>query len=206
MTLHTPNYAFPYGELSDPPDGATQMENLAVAVDTQVKSNADAAAAALSAATTLAALKAALYGSAQTVYYAPTITVASITPANTNFAGFRDTGANLLGVAFVAPPSGRVSIKFGAALASSSASSEVQLTLNMNEGAVIGAGASVIAAATGNAVVTKSTTETMPERSLVQFGLTPGDTLNVSFTWKVTLAGSTASAALPWIEITPLVV
>jgi hypothetical protein len=47
MTSHTPIYSFPYGELTDSPDGATETENLANAVETQVKANADAAAAAV---------------------------------------------------------------------------------------------------------------------------------------------------------------
>lgn len=38
----TPNYAIPYPELVDPPDGATQMKALATKVDTQLKTNYDA--------------------------------------------------------------------------------------------------------------------------------------------------------------------
>lgn len=34
MTAHTTNYSLPYPELSDVPDGATETENLAVAIDT----------------------------------------------------------------------------------------------------------------------------------------------------------------------------
>lgn len=36
MTTHTPNYSFPAPELTDIPDGATQMQNLASAIDSQL--------------------------------------------------------------------------------------------------------------------------------------------------------------------------
>jgi hypothetical protein len=41
----TPNYAWPYPELNSPPDGATQIKALALAVEPTVKTNADNVAA-----------------------------------------------------------------------------------------------------------------------------------------------------------------
>jgi hypothetical protein len=41
----TPVYSWPYPELNNPPDGATQMKNLALAIEPTVKTNADNVAA-----------------------------------------------------------------------------------------------------------------------------------------------------------------
>ena len=134
---------------------------------------------------------------------APSVTVASIT--STSFTGFRDnTGppGNLLGTAFTAPPSGIVSIAFGAALTSSVTTAEVQLTFTVQTGSTVGSGTSVLSAALINCVVTKTTTETTPSRIVDISGLSAGGSYNAAFTWKLSAAG-TASAAIPWMEITP---
>jgi hypothetical protein len=197
MTLFTPNYAWPFPELTDSPNGPTEIENLALAIDTQLAVTDGTVATNASRATLLATL----FGTAVPVYYAPTVTVATIN--SLTFAGFRDTSANLLGVSFVAPPSGKVSISFGAALISSVSTSEVQLTFNVLTGSTVGSGSSIFTGTAQSSVVTKTTTETMPSRHVDVTGLTPNSSFNASFTWKLTAAG-TATAAIPWMEIIPL--
>lgn len=49
MTLFTPNYAWPYPELSDPPNGPSQDAALALAIDTQLKTVDTAGQAATAA-------------------------------------------------------------------------------------------------------------------------------------------------------------
>jgi hypothetical protein len=49
----TPVYHWPYPELNNPPDGATQMKNLALAIEPTVKTNADNVAANTASITTI---------------------------------------------------------------------------------------------------------------------------------------------------------
>jgi hypothetical protein len=51
----TPVYHWPYPELNNPPDGATQMKNLALAIEPTVKTNADNVAANTASITTIKA-------------------------------------------------------------------------------------------------------------------------------------------------------
>jgi hypothetical protein len=142
---------------------------------------------------------------AQTVFYNPAVSVNSITD-NTTFTGYRDTSSNLLGTAFVAPASGKVDLSFGASLTISHITTEVQLSINVNTGSTIGGGSSFLAASAGISAVGKNTDETMVSRHVLVTGLTPGSTYNASFTWKMTLSGSTATSQIPWMLAKPIFV
>lgn len=202
MTLHTPNYAFPYGELSDQPDGATQMENLAIAIDTQVKSNADSATAAV----IRSALLTTLLGGAttQTKQFATTDTVATTTATSIYADLARVTTGALCGVTFHVPPSGTVKVEWNGSFHSSLASgSTVFVGASVSTGGVIGSGTSVSAAADNEAIQIDGTNNTPGSKWKYVSGLNPGDVLNAWIQWRNSGA-ATASGFTPSIGVSPV--
>lgn len=207
MTNHTTNYGFPYGELTDTPDGATQVENLAIAIDTQVKTNANTAAAATVAAAARSVLLATLMGTAGTRYtdFTTSQTVASLT-VNTYTTVVDTAGTpNICGHTFVAPPSGIVEFEWGANPVSGTTSSTVFMGVQVNQGGVVGSGTVQSAVNDNEAFNTNTTARLGCTRSRVLTGLTAGNTYNVRIMWRN--SGSTTSGCTtPWLITKPVIV
>lgn len=196
MTLHTPNFAIPYPELTDTPDGATQMANIATTVDDVLGSVADDVATNA----TLATLLATLLGGAAQRYNAQHGALTGTT--STAYVDALVSGAGAA-TTFISPPSGIVGIDFGADGRSSATNLSAVFSPQVRQGATIGSGTVQLASNDTQSCGTNSQTNNMTVVGFHELtGLTPGATYNVVLQWKVSNTGS-ANGGNPRVRITP---
>jgi hypothetical protein len=187
----TPNYGFPYPAETDSPDGPTQIQALASAVDTQVATNA--------ARSTLVTT---LLGTAQTVN--TTLTTAIATSTSTSFVFVRDTSANILGAAFVAPPSGKVLVRWAMSVNTTSGVT-VLVAVAVQDGTTLGSG-TVEHSAADTEAFSSATNSTVPgSHEIVVSGLTPGSSYNACALWRISAGAGTISGAHPEVTVQPLI-
>lgn len=106
------------------------------------------------------------------------------------------TGVGVVGVGFIAPPSGIVAVFAKATLSNNTAGSYAILDFEIRQGAVVGSGTVVRAASENTAGVHQSVTangQSTVTASDVITGLTPGAGYNIAPMYHIAGGGSTAS-------------
>lgn len=144
----------------------------------------------------------ALLGDAQYEYTRLDGTINDVT--GTGFFFVSDTDGNSAGVAFVAPPSGKVVIRWGLnAFSGAPGSSTLLVGTAVKAGATVGAGAAVSDVVDAECLQFAQT-DTVPGcRERPVSGLTPGNSYNVRQSARNT--GSTTSTLFkPWVSVTPV--
>lgn len=196
MSSTTTTYGFPFPDESDPPDGATQVENLANAVDAQLAVT-DANVATNAARATLLAT---LLGAGAAIHR----TQASGNATTTGTTNATMTvSAVAVGHSFVAPASGIVELTWGASVSHSLASgSTIFIGCEVALGSTIGAGTVQSATVDVDSIQDDGTTDRGTSKARVVTGLTPGTTYNAYLKWRET-GGGTATARNPWIISDP---
>lgn len=101
------------------------------------------------------------------------------------------TTAGTLGVAFVAPPSGKVTIHWGTHIGNTALGGNSYATIHVRTGSSVGSGTDVLTAADVRAIRNQSSTATDQDtsgqnRSKTVAGLTPGNSYNVTMDSRVT--------------------
>lgn len=200
MTSTTTNRAYPFPDETDGPDGATQIENLASAVDTDVQSIADEVDAI---DLSRAALLSTLLGGAGVQYIGNTINPASISSGG-GFVFLRDASNNILGGrVFVAPPSGIVTVHFGLSMNAGAGGHTMEFGIEVLEGGVVGSG-TVFKAIGDDTTISSTAAATVPGSRVVTItGLTAGDTYNTLPLWRSTTAGTTIAGAHLFLYVHP---
>lgn len=178
----TPVYAFPYPALTDSPNGPTQIQALAEAVDDEiVRVDADVAAVVAD----VAAIDA--------------LVVVTDTEA-TDETGFTSTsftgGGTPCGIAFTAPPSGIVVVLFHCRAESNTIGVSVHTSVAIREGVTVGSG-TVVSAATDEQGLQSQTDASggANQRSAagtfrVISGLTAGNSYNAQVEFRMATAGN----------------
>lgn len=161
---NTPVYGIPYPVLGDSPNGPTQMQALALEVETELV-RIDAAIA------TINGLDVAFVGSTTDETFAS----ATFIP-----------GTAVVGVAFTAPASGKVLIHYSGHISSDVNTNAVLLSFEMKTGGTVGSGTLVGTAANGDraivcgrAVNSGAVAQLAAGNTALYTGLTPGTTYNV---------------------------
>jgi len=171
----TPIFAFPYPALTDPPNGAAQIQALAEAVETELNAtNADITAL-------------------QTVTnkFATGATVQNFQAALANFTStsFTETFTTSntpAQIAFVAPPSGVVLIHMRSWLDNNLTAGRTYVGWVLRNGAVIGSGTTVLAASDARAIHNMSAEDNEYGATFYVSGLTAGNSYNVRNAGRVT--------------------
>lgn len=203
MTAHTPTYGWPYPELTDPPDGATEPANLALAIDTSLA----ALAATVATNAGRAAIFAALVGNAGvgTRYDTRPTAITSVT--STAYVNLVETaGSALCGVSFVVPVSGAVTIEWGATAGSDALTITTALATRVATGNIVGSGATFsVESDTESAQITTGAGANLltVARQRTVSGLTPGAIYNAWILWRIQTAAHTGRAQNPWITVRP---
>jgi hypothetical protein len=156
----TPNYAFPYPDAGDAPEVWVDMEELADAIDTKIKSMLD----------DLAALQP-VQASNGDNNGSPT----SVTTSTNN-------GSTVAGVAFVAPPSGRVMIHGNFVFQRGAGTGQLYMGPQVRTGTTVGSGTVVYNPTSdpGAKVGGSGGDVYAGGVSVLVTGLTPGSNYNVS--------------------------
>lgn len=184
---NTPVYGIPYPVAGDAPNGPTQMQALALEVETELV-RVDAAIASING------LDIAFAGSSSDETFAS----ATFIP-----------GTVVVGVAFTAPASGKVIVLFGGYIASNVNQNAVLLSFEMKTGGTVGSGTLVGSAANsdraivgGKAVNSGAVALLGAGNSALYTGLTPGATYNVRML-HATDPGNTSNAFYRQIMVQP---
>lgn len=133
------------------------------------------------------------------VEYATPASPVSVGGTTANYITARDSGSNALGLAFVAPPSGIVSVDFG--LGVNAGTGTISVSIAVATDGVVGAGTSFLAANDNNAFASNAASTVPGSRSVPVTGLTPGNTYNAFIQWKNPT--STMAGAHGWMKTTP---
>lgn len=96
--------------------------------------------------------------------------------------------AQICGVAFVAPPSGKVTIEWGAGVQNGTAPNLAVCSFAIREGSTVGSGTSFQASDDGRAVTSQAFVRAGASSTVT--GLTPGSTYNVALEHRVASAGT----------------
>lgn len=179
----TPIYGFPYPGLSDSPNGPSQVQALATAVETTM-------------AVVQAQATATHYGDGGT-YASDTQNVGGTTTSGAFTATL--TGGTACGVAFVAPASGKVDIINVCETGNSNSANLALCSIEVKTGATIGSGSVVLAAGNAQAIYSGATVRGTGIESVS--GLTPGASYNVQQKFAVT--GTTGSYASKRLMVRP---
>lgn len=163
---NTPVYSWPYPGTSDAPHGPNQLSALALAAEATVQA--------------LAASVASLLPASVSANVATNGNVTSTTFTTTRSAG------GIVGVAFVAPPSGKVSVEWSAGLRNTGANATLA-GVRIGTGATLGAGTLVLAASDDRALMSVGTLEQQFGRTLQHSGLTAGATYNAVIEYRATV-------------------
>lgn len=159
----TPVYGIPYPALGDPPNGSTQMQALALEVETELQ-RIDANVAAINAQDV------AFAGSSSDELFSSSAFI---------------PGSTVVGVAFSAPASGKVLIHFAGELVNTVSANAVLLSFEMKTGGTVGSGTLVGPAANGDRAIVVGRVVTTQVFLLsagswaLYTGLTSGATYNV---------------------------
>lgn len=159
----TPVYSFPYPALTDAPNGATQIQALADAVEDQLQVT-DASVTALNA---LFATGVTLSNSQATA-----ATTTSLTYTETL------TGGAACSVIFVAPASGKV-IVHNSGTARNSTTARSTISWIIRNGGTVGAGTTFLDGGDNFAVSVVGAEEMMVGRAVLVTGLSSGSTYNI---------------------------
>lgn len=118
------------------------------------------------------------------------------------------TGVGLLGVSFVAPPSGAVLILFSAAMGSNAAGGNTYVSPRVRNGGVIGAGSDFVLPSDSRAIRNQSGTANNDSAGMGSFrmvdSLTPGQTYNTCLSHRIDSAAITGSFLNRNIGVIPL--
>jgi hypothetical protein len=186
---NTPVYGIPYPVLGDSPNGPTQMQALALEVETELI-RIDAAIAAING------LDVAFVGSTSDETFASSTFI---------------PGTVVVGTSFVAPPSGKIMAHFGGHISSDVNTNAVLLSFEMKTGGTVGSGTLVSTAANGDraivcgrAVNSGAVAQLAAGNTALYTGLTPGATYNVRMMHAAD-PGNTSHAFYRQIMIVPVV-
>lgn len=172
----TPIYGLPYPSLSDPPNGAAQIQALAEAIEVELQ-RLDSVPAAVTASD-----------------------AGSVSTASTSFV----TLAGDPGVAFTAPPSGRVIVHFASTFDNTLADTFGMMAFQIRTGSTVGAGTVVIAANDNDSIGTAGTNDTSFGRTTLVTSLTAGSLYNVQALYKRFLGTGTSFFARRSILVVPV--
>lgn len=111
------------------------------------------------------------------------------TVTSTSFTTTRSGGTSPVGVAFTAPPSGKVLIHFGAGLLQTAPNPSL-VTFQILAGSVIGSGSSISAASDNRSLQAADLTEKQMGRTCLIDGLTPGSSYNASLMYRRQTGGT----------------
>lgn len=172
----TPIYGLPYPSLSDPPNGAAQIQALAEAVESEL----------------------------QRIDGTPvTVTAADSGSVSTTSATFV-TLAGDPGVAFTAPASGRVLVHIAGTFDNNAADTFGMMAFQIRTGSSVGAGTIVLAASDNDSIGTAGTNDTSFGRSILVSSLVAGDPYNVQALYKRFLGTGTAFFARRSVLVVPV--
>jgi hypothetical protein len=188
MADTTPVYGFPFLELGDPPDLAAGTENLATAIESKFIS-VDAAISAITGLDVAFASSSADETSFQNTTFAP--------------------GTTTVGVAFVAPPSGKVVVHWSGSMTQSINGGTTILAPEMKTGGTIGSGTLTGGAANGDRALTCSravnSAPGISQLNAANFahytGLTSGATYNVRLLHCVDIAVGLATGNILFRQV-----
>lgn len=198
MSSTTTNYGFPFPDESDPPDGATQIENLANALDTQLAVTDGNVATNAGRSVLLATL----LGTAVAHYTAFTAAQTVTAIASTTYTAVLSSTTSC-GHSFVAPPSGIVAIHWGANAFSGVTGSSLLIGTAVKTGSTVGAGTVVSDVSDDEALVFSLLGDAPGSRIRVVTGLTPGSAYNVRQSARN--SGTTSSHIdRPWVVTAPV--
>jgi hypothetical protein len=152
----TPIYGLPYPSLSDPPNGAAQIQALAEAVEAEL-SRIDATPAAVTATD-----------------------AGSVSTTSATYV----TLAGDPGVAFTAPASGRVMVHVAGAFDNTLSDTFGMMAFQIRTGTTVGAGTIVVAASDNDSAGTAGTNDTSFGRSVLVSSLIAGSSYNVQILYK----------------------
>jgi hypothetical protein len=172
----TPVYGLPYSSLSDPPNGAAQIQALAEAVETELQ-RIDGVPAAATAAD-----------------------AGSVSTTSATYV----TLAGDPGVSFTAPTSGRVLVHFAGTFDNNAADTFGMMGFQIRTGTTVGAGTIVLAANDNDSIGTAGTNDTAFGRTTLVTSLIAGDTYNVQALYKRFLGTGTAFFARRSILVVPV--
>jgi hypothetical protein len=191
----TPIFAFPYPALTDPPNGAAQIQALAEAVEAELNGTNSDVTSLTSRVTVLENL----YGTAVAVADSDTAISTTSSAAYTESWGGSNTPS---AVAFVAPPSGKVIIHNSSYVDNNNATGYTYLSWILRNGAVIGSGTTVALANDGWALVTFGVAGSAQGRATLVTGLTGGNSYNVRQAMKV--VGGQAESQFRHLAVEPV--
>lgn len=178
----TPIYGLPYPSLSDPPDGPAQIGALAQAVEDELNR---------------------IDGELAVLQDVPVAQSAAASGSVSTTSGTYVALTNNPGVAFVAPPSGRVIVSFGSTLDGNTATVFGMVTVQIRTGSTIGSGTIFTTASDDNAIGSEGDTATQYGRTLMISGLTSGANYNAQMLYKLFSGSGTAFFARRNIVVYP---
>lgn len=171
----TPIYGLPYPTLSDAPNGAAQIQALAQAVETQLQ-RLDSVPAAVTASDS-----------------------GAVSTTSSTFVAL----AGDPGVAFTAPPSGRVLVTIGSAFDGNAADTWSMMGFQIRTGSVVGSGTIVYAANDNDTCGIMGTNDAANGRSTLVTSLIAGTSYNAQALYKRFSGSGTAFYARRTISVIP---
>lgn len=169
-------YGLPYPSLSDPPNGAAQIQALAEAVETELQ-RLDGVPAAVTAADS-----------------------GSVSTTSATFVAL----AGDPGVAFTAPASGRVLVHVAGTFDNNAADTFGMMAFQIRTGNSVGLGTIVVAANDNDSVGTAGTNDTSFGRTILVSSLIAGSSYNVQALYKRFLGTGTAFFARRSVLVVPV--
>jgi hypothetical protein len=179
----TSPYNLPYPELADAPNVPSDIQALAVAVNTEFGDLYAALAAILPAAAGHDPLD-------------------SGTTASATYTGTRTGGTTPVGASFVAPASGKVVVSWACGLTGSASGTIALCSPRIGTGGSVNAGTEIVAAADSRALQHSGTLEEQQGRSSLFTGLTGGNTYNVALRYRS--ASGTATITRVEVNVVPM--
>lgn len=152
----TPIYGLPYPSLSDPPNGAAQIQALAEAVESELQ-RIDGTPAAVTASD-----------------------AGSVSTTSATYVAL----AGDPGVAFTAPASGRVIVHFAGAFDNTLADTFGMVAFQVRTGSLVGSGTIVVATNDNDSIGTAGTNDTSFGRTTLVSSLIAGSPYNVQLLYK----------------------
>lgn len=151
----------------------------------------------LAALNTRAHLLSILLGGAHVGYTTPANPATATTSAT--YVTAKDASNNVLGIAFLVPPSGITTVEYGMGINGGGGTTTASIAVST--GNVLGAGTPFLAANDNNAFATNASTTSPGNRTVPVTGLVAGNIYNAFIQWKNPT--NSMAGAHPWLKTTP---
>lgn len=113
---------------------------------------------------------------------------------------YTTAGAAVVGAAIVVPPSGIVQVSWTGLIGNSAAANTTLIATQLNTGAVVGAGVTVVAASDGDSISIVGTNQVRTSAMVFYTGLTAGNTVNAFLMHRVSAGTGTFARRVLKIE------